>query len=210
MYKGERFNIGTHLLGFCVAIAGVVWLGLRLGHTPASAGDVAGYVMYAIGLLMVYFTSTLFHGSRGRGKAFWATADHCAIYMLIAGTYTGMALQCLHGGLLYALLTGVWLLAAYGVSTEMRAPRSSKPSLRRYLLVGWMVVGALIPVMDSMNALSLAALLAGAAIYSAGTFFYRNPRGWKHAHGIWHLFVLAGSACHYFAIMALLQVARAA
>lgn len=207
MYKGERLNTGTHLLGFCLAVAGVCWLALRIWHAPAEPAAVAGFVMYAMALLMVYFTSTLFHGTRGRGKAFWATADHCAIYLLIAGTYTAMAPLCLQGSLLYALLGGVWLLAGYGVATEVRSRHMEKPSVGRYLLVGWVVVAALMPVMQRMNASSLAALLGGAAVYSAGTIFYRNSRGWTHAHGVWHLFVLAGSTCHYFAILALLRPA---
>jgi hemolysin III len=204
MYKGERFNIGTHLLGLNLAVAGVCWLGLRMWQAPTGTAVLVGFVMYALALLTVYFTSTLFHGSSGRGRIFWATADHCAIYLLIAGTYTAMAMLCLQGILLYALLAAVWLSAAYGVTAEVRSRRGGKPSLWRYLFVGWMAVGALVPVMHRMNNTALIALLGGAAVYSAGTFFYRNARGWAHAHGIWHLFVLGGSTCHFFAIMALL------
>lgn len=204
MYNGERFNIGTHLLGFYLAVAGVCWLGLRAWEAPASTAAFVGFVMYGLTLLAVYLTSTLFHSSRGRSRFFWATADHCAIYLLIAGTYTAMAMLCLQGVLLYSLLAAVWLSAGYGLGSEMRAHRTGRPSLGRYLVVGWMAVGALVPVMHRMNNWALIALLGGAVVYSAGTIFYRNARGWKHAHGIWHLFVLGGSTCHFFAIMALL------
>jgi hemolysin III len=203
MYKGERLNTATHFFGLCLAGAALAWLAPRmwLDGKPTLA---AGFMVYGLSLLMVYASSTLFHGTRGPGKAFWATVDHSAVYLLIAGTYTGLALLCLHGPWLAMLLTAVWLLTIWGIVGEVRRG-PTQPAVNRYLWVGWTVVAALIPMMPVMNAASLAALLGGAAVYSAGTVFYRNRRKLRHAHGIWHVFVIGGSACHFLSIVALLK-----
>lgn len=205
MYKGERLNAYTHLLGLCLSIAGAIWLGRRIANISAAPQTVAGCVAYAVALVAVYFTSTVFHSARGSAKAFWARADHCAIYLLIAGTYTALALLSLPGTWSIVLLACVWALAAYGIVKEVWEPKVGRPSIARYLLVGWAVVAALIPVMQRMGTSGLVALVGGAAVYSAGTLFYRNARSWTHSHGVWHLFVLGGSACHFFAIITLLH-----
>ncbi|WP_233236561.1 hemolysin III family protein [Bordetella sp. LUAb4] len=204
MHHGERFNTATHVFGFCLATAALAWLGPRMWQ-QGGPGVAAGFVIYGLSLLTVYASSMLFHGTRGASKATWAIVDHSAIYLLIAGTYTALALLCLNGLKLAILLGAVWLLCLAGLLNEVWLGRSRKPPVWRYVGLGWFAVAALVPVMPEMNARSLVALWGGAAVYTAGTVFYRNRRALRHAHGVWHMFVIGGSACHFLSIAALLR-----
>jgi hemolysin III len=204
MYKGERLNAYTHLLGLFLSIAGAVWLARRIAAGADAPTTVVGCVAYATALVSVYLTSTIFHSARGRSKAFWARADHCAIYVLIAGTYTGLVLLAKKDAPSIILLGGVWALAIYGIVTEIRSS-VLRPSVDRYLFVGWAVLAAVVPVMMRMDLAGQAALVGGAVVYSVGTLFYRNARRWVHSHGVWHMFVLGGSVCHFFAVASLLR-----
>ncbi|WP_158219412.1 MULTISPECIES: hemolysin III family protein [unclassified Achromobacter] len=204
MYQGERLNTATHFVGLCLAAAALVWLGPRM-WLDGKPGSAAGFAIYGLSLLTVYGSSMLFHGTRGTSKATWAIVDHCAIYLLIGGTYTALALLSLEGPTLVILLSAVWLLCLWGLINEAWLGRSRRPSVRRYVWLGWGAVAALIPVMPEMNAWSLVALWGGAAVYTAGTLFYRNRRSLVHAHGVWHVFVIVGSACHFLSIAAQLR-----
>lgn len=199
MYAGERFNGYSHLLGLALAAIGAA----LLLYKTLGAGDLAkaaAAIVFSLSMLALYAASTLFHSTRGAAKLFWQRADHCAIYALIAGTYTPLALVTLEGAVGWTLLGVVWTAAIAGIVRELRVGEGAKPSVLVYLGMGWLGLLAAVPVATRLETEGLAWLLAGAVFYTAGTIFYRNPRGFRHAHGTWHLFVLGGTASHYVAI----------
>jgi hemolysin III len=199
LWPGERFNTASHLLGLVLALAG---FGLLIPRVLA-LGDPAralGAAVFGLATVTLYAASSLFHGSRGRLRALGERADHCAIHGLIAGSYTPFALAAARDGLDWLLLALIWLLAAAGIRAALRSASGQPPPLYHYLALGWLCVLGVLPLAGALTPVALAWLLAGAALYSTGTVFYRNRRGWRHAHGTWHLFVIAGSGCHYFAV----------
>ncbi|WP_076997875.1 hemolysin III family protein [Variovorax sp. KK3] len=199
MYQGERFNGYTHLLGLMLATAGSALLLTKTvpGDDPAKT---ASALVFGLSMVTLYGASTLFHSTRGRAKLFWQRMDHCAIYLLIAGSYTPFALVTLEGAWGWALLALAWSAALLGIVRELRPGPAPAPSLLLYLGMGWLGVLAAVPLIERLDGAGLAWLLAGAVWYSAGTVFYRNPLGWRHAHGTWHLFVLAGTVSHYVTV----------
>jgi len=199
MYAGERFNGYSHLLGLLLAVLGTVLL-LDKTLGGADIARAAAAVVFSLSMLALYAASTLFHSTRGVAKLFWQRADHCAIYLLIAGTYTPLALVTLEGPVGWTLLCGVWVAAIAGIARELRAGQGARPSVAVYVGMGWLGLLAAVPLATRIEAGGLAWLLVGAVFYTAGTIFYRNPRGIRHAHGTWHLFVLGGTVSHYVAI----------
>lgn len=199
MVHGERFNGYSHLSGLVLALfAGAA---LLAGTLPAGdPAKLAAAGVFAFSVVVLYAASTLFHASQGQAKRRWERADHCAIYLLIAGTYTPFALVTLRGTIGWTLLSAIWLAAGVGIYRELRAGRAAAPSLRFYLGMGWLCVAAAAPLAARLHPIGVAWLVVGAVLYSAGTAFYRNPHGLRHAHGLWHLFVLAGTASHYVAV----------
>ncbi|AMM26527.1 PAQR family membrane homeostasis protein TrhA [Variovorax sp. PAMC 28711] len=202
MHPGERFNGYTHWLGLALALCGAVLLAGRVEPTGCNAG-AAGALVFALSAVALYGASALFHSTSGHAKRFWARADHCAIYLLIAGTCTPFVLIGLSGWTAVVLLTTVWGLALFGIGRELRPRGDAAPSLRLYVGMGWLCVCVAAPLAATLDGAALAGLVAGAAVYSAGTVFYRNRRGWAHAHGVWHLFVLGGTMTHYATVLRL-------
>ncbi|MDQ0590539.1 PAQR family membrane homeostasis protein TrhA [Variovorax paradoxus] len=201
MYPGERLNGYSHLLGLVLALAATALLLAKTLPTGDPA-RIAGALVFSLSAVALYAASTLFHSTRGRLKRFWERADHCAIYLLIAGTYTPFALVTLHGLWGWLLLAAVWSAAFLGIARELLQANSAgaKPPLALYIAMGWLGVLASAPLAARLDSGGLAWLLAGSALYTAGTVFYRNRRGFRHAHGTWHLFVLAGTASHYVCV----------
>jgi len=199
VYHGERFNGYSHLLGFVLALLGSGYLlGRTLGDGDAARAFSA--LVFSGAMLAMYGASTLCHSIRGPAKRLWQRADHCAIYLLIAGTYTPVALVTLEGPVGWTLFCVVWAAAITGVAHELRDREGVQPSPAIYVGMGWLGIVAAAPIAQRMDASALAWLVGGAVLYTAGTVFYRNRHGVRHAHGTWHLFVLAGTACHYVAI----------
>jgi hemolysin III len=199
MYAGERFNGYSHLLGLALALAGAWFLVAKAG----AAGDAArtfGAAVFALSMVALYAVSTLFHSTRGPRKSLWRRADHCAIYLLIAGSFTPFALAALKSDWVWALLGLLWALTLLGMAREIRSREDAPPSPALYLALGWLCVLAAIPLAARLHGAALAWLLAGAAFYTGGMVFYRNRGGWRHAHGTWHLCVLGGTASHYIAL----------
>jgi hemolysin III len=199
VHAGERFNSYSHLFGLVLALLGAVLLVERTMGS-GDAAKLAAAVVFSLSMLALYGASTLCHSTRGRAKLFWRRADHCAIYLLIAGTYTPLALVTLEGVAGWCLLCAVWAAAIFGIVRELWAGEGARPSLAIYLGMGWIGLLAAVPIAAHMEAGGLAWLVGGAVLYTAGTIFYRNPAGLRHAHGTWHLFVLAGTASHYVAV----------
>lgn len=202
MYPGERLNGYSHLLGLLLALSATALLLAKTVPTGDPA-RIAGALVFSLSAVVLYAASTLFHSTRGRLKRVWERADHCAIYLLIAGTYTPFALVTLHGKWGWLLLSAIWGVALFGIWRELRPPKpgaSAKPSLPLYIGMGWLGVLAAVPLAARLDGAGLAWLLIGGVLYTVGTIFYRNRQGFRHAHGAWHLFVLAGTISHYIAV----------
>lgn len=200
MYAGERFNALTHLAGAILAVAG----GTLLIVATSRLGDpwkIVSVSLYGAMLLFLYLSSTLYHSLRGRAKRIWCKFDHCAIYLLIAGSYTPFALVSLRGGWGWSLFGVVWGLAIFGIVQELWLASGRRLlSLAIYVVMGWLALIAMVPLLNALSPQGFAWLAGGGLVYSLGIIFYINDERWRHAHGIWHLFVLAGSVCHYVAV----------
>ncbi len=201
MYRGERFNGITHLSGALLALAGAVAL-IVIGALKADPWKIVSFSIYGTTLVFLYLSSTLYHSVRGRAKSVLRKMDHAAIYLLIAGTYTPFTLVTLNGPWGWSLFGVVWGLALVGIVQEIWFARGARVlSLALYLLMGWVALVAVVPIIRAISWSGFAWLAAGGAIYTAGIVFYLYDERFKHFHGIWHLFVLAGSAVHYVAIL---------
>ena len=164
---------------------------------------VVGYGTFCAAMVILYCASTLFHSTRGPSKKLWAKVDHCAIYLLIAGTFTPFALVTLRGTLGWAAFAIVWAIAVAGIINELRLGSSGKPSLKLYIFLGWLGLTAAILLLSRFPGQGWLGLVIGGMIYTLGIPFYLMSRQWRHAHGVWHLFVLAGTGTHYFTVLKL-------
>ena len=198
MYHGERLNSWTHLGGTLLAVLGTTAL-LLPALQQGDGWKTLGFAVYGASLIALYLSSTLFHSSReGYWKQRFALCDHCAIYLLIAGTYTPLCLVTLRGHWGGTVLMAVWVLALLGIVRELFGRQQARPSVWLYVLLGWCGLSVIRPLCQQLAPGGLLWLALGAVLYTAGTVFYLNDKRWRHAHGIWHVFVLAGSACHYY------------
>jgi hemolysin III len=176
---------------------------LALHARSMDAWQVTGVAIYGATLLILFVVSTLYHSIRGRAKAVLRKLDHCSIYLLIAGTYTPFALVTLRGVWGWSLLGLAWGLAVLGIVQEFVFGKGARIlSLALYLVMGWMGAVALQPLGVGLGAAGLAWLIAGGALYTGGVVFYALDERVRHFHGVWHLFVLAGSAAHFVAVAA--------
>lgn len=201
MYYGERLNGGTHLMGAVLAAAGTAVL-IVLAAREGDPWKITSFSIYGAMLLALYTLSTLYHSTRGRVKDVFRKLDHCSIYLLIAGTYTPFTLVTLRGAWGWSLFGMIWGLAALGIAQEAWLAKGARiVSLVIYVLMGWLAVIAVLPLIDALTPAGFAWLAAGGVFYTAGIVFYAFDEKLRHGHGIWHLFVLAGSISHYFAIL---------
>jgi hemolysin III len=201
MYHGERFNAYTHLVGALLALAGAVVL-IVLGAMKQDVWKIVSFAIYGASLVMLYSASTLYHSTRGRLKAFFRKIDHTAIYLLIAGSYTPFTLVTLRGPWGWSLFGVIWGLALLGILQEFwLGKRTRVLSLIIYILMGWIALIAVMPLVATLSLAGFAWLVAGGLAYTAGIVFYVYDERFTHWHGIWHLFVVAGSALHYCAIL---------
>jgi hemolysin III len=197
--REETANVATHAAGLVASIVGVVVL-VYLGVARGEILHVASAGLYGATLVALYAASTLYHAFREPGvKRVLRVLDHCAIYLLIAGTYTPFVLVGLGGGWGWALFCVIWAMAAAGIVFKVFATgRFAVASTAAYVAMGWLGVVAIGPLVRSLPGAALAWLLAGGVAYTAGTFFYHRKIPYSHA--LWHVFVLAGSVCHFVAI----------
>ena len=203
MYKGERFNSITHLVGALLALGGVSVL-VTFAALEGDAHRIVGYSVYGTTLFLLYLFSTLYHSLPGRAKKVFRVLDHQAIYLLIAGTYTPFTLVALGGALGWWMFGAIWGLAAFGMVWDAlpRRPRGARVlSLVLYVVMGWMCLLALDSIMAALTPTGFVLLVAGGIFYTSGIVFYVLDHRHPWFHGIWHLFVLAGSICHYFSIL---------
>lgn len=201
MYYGERFNSGTHLLGAVLAAAGATVL-VVLAARQGDVWKIVGFSVYGALLFALYAVSTLYHSASGRAKDVLRVLDHCSIYLLIAGTYTPFTLITLHGAWGWSLFGVIWGLAAIGIVQEALLGKGARIlSVVIYVLMGWLAIIAVKPLIAALTPPGFAWLAAGGLFYTVGIVFYALDKKLRHGHGIWHLFVLAGSASHYLALL---------
>jgi hemolysin III len=200
MYRGERFNAWTHFAGAALALAGGIAL-VVAASLKADPWRIVAFSVYGAALLLLYVVSTLYHSLRGRAKDVLRKLDHCAIYVLIAGTYTPFTLVTLNGPWGWTLFGIVWGLAVLGIVQEVTVARGARiSSLLIYLLMGWIALVAAVPLVQALSWAGMLWVAAGGAVYTAGIAFYLLDERYPHFHGIWHLFVMGGSGTHYAAI----------
>lgn len=194
-------NAITHGAGFGLSIAGlvlmIVFAGLRRG-----AWEVVSCSVYGATLIILYLASTLYHSIHmPRVRRVLNIIDHAAIYLLIAGTYTPYLLVPLRGTLGWSLFGIIWSLAALGILFQaLYISRFKLLSTLSYIIMGWIVVATIVPLLRVIPWTGVLWLAIGGACYMLGIIFYLWQR-LKFAHAIWHLFVLAGSMCHFFSIL---------
>ena len=203
LHPGEELaNALTHGLGALAALVGGGVL-VTLAALHGDGWQLGAAIVFASSLLLLYVASTLYHASRHPlARARLKVFDHCAIYLLIAGTYTPFTLIGLRGELGRNLFIAIWALALAGIVFKLFfTGRFKLVSTLIYIAMGWLVVLAIKPVMAALDAWTFGWLLAGGLAYTLGTVFYHRP-GLRYSHAIWHLFVVTGSVCHYIAVLA--------
>jgi hemolysin III len=205
----ELANAITHGLGVALSIAGLVLL-LVAASLHGDAWGVSSSAVFGATLIVLYSVSTLYHSLPGaRLKFLLRKFDHAAIFLLIAGTYTPVLLVSLRGAWGWSLFGVIWGLAAAGVTMKFWfTGRFAALSMAIYIAMGWLVMIALRPMLHAVPLGGLWLLLAGGLCYTGGTVFY----AWKklpYHHAVWHLWVLAGSACHWAAVFCYIVPTRA-
>jgi hemolysin III len=201
MYHGERFNAHTHLAGTVLALTGAGTL-VTMAAVKADPLRLVSFSVYGTTLCLLFLVSTLYHSTQGTAKDLFRKLDYCAIYLVIAGTYTPFALVSLKGAWSWTLFGAVWSLAIVGIAQECWIAKGKRfTSLAIYLLMGWLAIVALVPLAEALSWNGVAWMVGGGLAYTAGVLFYLYDERFTHWHGIWHLFVLVGSAAHYTAII---------
>jgi hemolysin III len=201
MYHGERFNSITHTVGAVLAAISGVFL-IVLAARDGDPWKIVSFSVYAAMLLTLYLTSSLYHSVRGAAKDVLRKMDHCAIYLLIAGSYTPFTLVTLRGAWGWWMFGAVWTLALFGIMQEIWYAKGARIlSLLIYLMMGWLAVIGIKPLIAALGWGGFAWLAAGGLVYTVGIAFYATDHKLRHGHGIWHLFVLGGSICHYLAVL---------
>jgi hemolysin III len=198
---GEFANCVTHGVGLALSLAGLVAL-VVVACMYGGAWQIVSGSVYGASLVILYAASTLYHGARSlRAKRLLQVVDHCCIYLLIAGTYTPFTLVTLRGGWGWTLFGLVWGLALAGVLFRILFGDRYRPvAVASYVLLGWLCVIAVKPILATVPTGAILWIVAGGVAYTSGVAFFASERI-RHAHAVWHLFVLGGSICHFFAIV---------
>jgi hemolysin III len=197
----EIFNSITHGIGALLSIAAIVIL-IVFAVKKGNAWHVVSFSIYGASLFLLYLSSTLYHSfTKEKIKNLFARFDHSAIFLLIAGTYTPFVLTALRGPLGWTLFGIIWGLAIAGiVIRSIYLTRFRKLMVGIYVAMGWMFLIAIVPMVQNLPSSSIVFLFVGGGCYSLGVIFYAW-RNLKYGHGIWHLFVLAGSITHFFSVL---------
>jgi hemolysin III len=201
----EWANSITHGIGIGLSIAGLV-VAVVLASLKADAYLITASAIYGSTLLVLHFSSTLYHSARDlKWKKRFLAADHASIYLLIAGTYTPFCLGPMRGAAGWSLFGIIWALALVGILREIIRPkRGTWFSTGIYLSMGWLVLGFLFPLVKALSTYGLTMLILGGLLYSIGVIFYKW-HSLKYHHAVWHLFVVAGATCQFFAVLSLMS-----
>lgn len=198
----EIANSVSHGAGLVAALVGIPVLIVDAAR-HADAAFIAAASLFSATIVLLYLASTLYHAlPAGKAKRVFRILDHSSIYLLIAGTYAPFTLGVLRGAWGWSLFGVVWGLAVAGVALKASG-RASNPifSTGLYLLMGWVVIVAVDPLFSRVPTAGLLWLLAGGLCYTAGVYFFAMDSRLRYGHLVWHLFVLAGTVCHYFAVL---------
>lgn len=201
VFHEEVANSITHGVGLALSVIGLVVL-MILAWVKGSALHIASCSVYGVTLVMLYTASTLYHSFRSpRLKHIFKIIDHCSIYLLIAGTYTPFTLVMLRGGWGWTLFAIVWMLCFVGIIFKLFfVNRFMILSTIVYVMMGWLVIIAIKPMVAMIPLGCILWLVAGGLFYTVGVLFFAWHRV-PYNHAIWHLFVVAGSVCHFFAVV---------
>jgi len=199
--REEVANAITHGIGSALSVAALALL-IVFAAWKGTAWHVVSFTIYGVTMLLLYTASTLVHSfPEGKAKDLFETFDHACIYLFIAGTYTPILLTVLRGPLGWSLFGIVWGLAAFGVLFKAFFTKQFLVlSTLFYVAMGWLIVFAWKPLMMQLDPGGAWLLVGGGLLYTVGAVFY-VWRGFPYHHAVWHLFVIAGSACHFFAIL---------
>ena len=196
----EIANSISHGVGAIASLGGAAVLIVAAARKGDPLMD-AGVSIFAASMVLLYLTSMIYHFlPQGRAKRLFLIFDHIAIFLLIAGTYTPFALGVLRGGRGWGFLGLIWLVGLFGIITKLIPKlRYSKLSLILYLIMGWLAVLVIRPLYQNLPFHGFLWLVAGGLAYTGGVIFYvARPR---YSHFVWHLFTMAGTTCHFFAIL---------
>jgi hemolysin III len=199
--REEVANAISHGVGAAAAIVAAPFLIYYAVH-HGDALVVAGVSVFIVSAILLYLSSTLFHGLRdGKAKDLFQVFDHIAIFILIAGTYTPFTVGILQGAFGWFMLALIWFVAIVGITLRLWLGKTNmKIYIAFYLLMGWMIFIGIKPLVEGMELAGLLWLAVGGAAYTLGVIFYLLPRR-TYSHFVWHLFVLAGTSTHFMAVM---------
>jgi hemolysin III len=200
-HLGEEIaNTLSHGIGLVASLVAVPFL-LIASIRSGNPSTIVGAAVFAATMITLYSASTLYHGLRHEGaKRIFRLLDHTAIFLLIAGTYTPFTLGVMRGPWGWTLLAVVWSLAVLGITLKaVPATRHSRISLILYVAMGWLAMVAIRPLVAHVPLSGIAWILAGGLAYTGGLIFYGMRV--RYSHTVWHLFVIAGTVCHFFAVL---------
>ena len=199
--REEVANSISHGLALILALAALPIL-LLSASRAGSAQFTIGVAVFGVTIVILYLASTLYHSlTHERAKQFFRKVDHCAVFLLIAGSYTPFSLGVLRGPWGWTLLTIVWVLAVAGIAMKVIAGhRHWWLSMVLYLVMGWLAIVAVKPIFALVPLPGILLIFAGGIAYSGGLAFFAAHRI-QYNHFIWHLFVMAGTVCHYLAVL---------
>lgn len=197
----EIANSISHGIGLVFGIVGLILLLLQAVDTGAGVTAITSYSLYGGSMILLYLASTLYHAIPHQKAKHWLKkVDHCAIYLLIAGTYTPFLLVGLDSPLARGLMVVIWGLALFGVLFKLAfAHRFEALSLATYLTMGWLSLIVIYQLATRLDMRGVTLLAVGGVVYTLGVIFYASKR-FRFGHAIWHGFVLGGSVCHFMAI----------
>jgi hemolysin III len=200
--REEIANSISHGLGLILAVVALPVLivsAIRIGSTHFTVGAS----IFGATVILLYLASTLYHSiNHETAKRFCRLFDHSAIFLLIAGTYTPFTLITLRGAWGWWLFGAIWTLAALGIAKDVFLHGKMRVlSIALYVLMGWLIVIAFGPLRAALPAPGVALLIAGGIVYTIGIGFFAMSKRVAYTHGVWHLFVIAGSICHYVAVL---------
>jgi hemolysin III len=200
-FREEIANSISHGLGLVLAIVALPVL-LVAAMKAGSGRNIVGVSVFGGTMVLLYLASTLYHSmTHEEAKRLFRLFDHAAIFLLIAGTYTPFALGVLRGPWGWSLLAAVWTLAFVGITLKIRKrTRHSRISIVLYVIMGWLAVVAVKPIVMQIPIPGIVLILAGGLAYTGGLAFFAAHRI-RYNHFIWHLFVIAGTTCHFFAVL---------
>jgi len=197
---GELANSVTHGVGLALSLAGFAAL-LAVCNERGTMWHVAACAVYGASLVLLYGVSTLYHAATtARTKRFLRVLDHVCIYLLIAGTYTPFALILLNGAWGWTLFVLVWSFALAGTAAKIATSHALRVQCWPYLATGWVAIVAAKPILETMSLGLFLWLISGGLFYMLGILFFARDHK-RYFHALWHVFVLAGSFCHYWAVM---------